>query len=84
MSKEKTIYKARKFLGEGSDFIFAELRGEPGWNWVNLKINGSGKTATLMFDMDEKKDRKNTVKKLYILINSLQGLADAITELDNE
>ena len=82
MKKQQGGYYKRAFLNkpghESIGFILAEHK--PGSRWNTLTIGDCSRHIDLSLDAHTPADRRNTLAKLNLLIDTIMGLRNAIMD----
>ena len=74
--------KNQKWLSNG--FISTEFHKNVEYLWhdANLRISNFDQTVTFNFEVDNKKDRKNSLQKLAKIAGSIDSLIKSIEDME--
>jgi hypothetical protein len=83
--RKKTYLKSKKWLNpDTSAFIFVELSREDGWYNGTLKLADCARICNFDVDLNSKKDRTKTMKKIDLMVAELIKLRLAIKEIKDD
>lgn len=80
---DKVIYNKKVWLNpDTSAFFFGRIANDDGYKYGNCKIADCNRHIALDMDLNSKKERKRTAKKLNLLSKHLSDLACEIEMLN--
>lgn len=83
---QKFLLNIRKWLNPAgsshSGYIVARVSNDDGYRYASLKIADCSRIINLSIDTDGKKERRASVRKLNILIDTLVKLRNAVEAWD--
>ena len=79
----KVLHKRRVWLSpDTTAFVYATLENDDGYRYGELKISDCNKAVRLDINVSNKKERKATVKKLDMLSQEIEALANAVVDMN--